>query len=113
MNKIPNKTKLRVGDSVYHQDLGTYHVKAVTPLSNRVVYVVLEHSTRNNEHFDCTMENTAGAKHMKALGFEFTAPFFTSYEIAQRAHQRSLQDDRHRSIGLHLQTILEILNEKG
>ncbi len=96
MSAIKNKTSLSVGDSVYGPTLGAWEVKVLTPLSDKIVYVQIEHQYDNGSvQADCAMLNAAKADSLCAFGYR--EAFYLSMDDAQKIASL-LRQDRKRSV---------------
>lgn len=105
MASIKNKTSLRVGDNVYHPDLGVYHVTEVTPLSNRVVYVKIEqHRDNYTSKLDCTMLNSKMTEVLTALRDTgcLYGTFYLNDKDSRQAHAFQDEQDRYRMLGYNV-----------
>ena len=106
MSKPRNKTSLKVGDMVYHPFCGTHRVVELSPLSNRICYVVVE---QDNERIECACENSKAMTVLKPLDEYMTSSFYLSSEEAKREEVRRDRYDRHSEIGYAVEQIFRKL----
>ena len=99
MSKPRNKTLIKVGDVVYHPHLGTYPVAELTPLSNRVIYVVLQNDASGKDKEECAAFNSATMRTLKPLDYWMTTPFFIDPLECDRERERLNDWDRWKEIG--------------
>lgn len=112
MATIKNKTSLRVGDNVYHPDLGVYHVTEITPLNNRVVYVKIEQQRNNyTSKSECTMLNSKLTRVLTEL-YDTSNSYCTFYLHDKDSRQaRAFQDenDKYRMLGCNVWQLRNML----
>jgi len=101
MSVIKNKTSLSVGDFVYGPTLGAWEVKVLTPLSDKIVYVQIEHQYDNGSvQADCAMLNAAKADSLCAFGYR--EAFYLSMDDAQRIAFIRRKDEIRHVIGTYM-----------
>lgn len=103
MSKIKNKTLIKVGDMVYHPNMGVYQVTELVPLSNKIIYVVVE---QGKDKCECAAENSAKMRTLKPLDTYVNTPYYIDKFECGREQKRINDRDEWQSLGYHVQAIV-------
>ena len=110
MSKPRNKSLLKVGDMVFHPEMGAHRVAELTPLNNKVLFAVLD--LGDNDTILCTGRNAKDMICLKPMDEYMVCNFYLDSHMSDREKQRLHRQDQQREIGYAAMRIFYNLTKK-